>query len=155
MHADSVQKRYQSGYDSIIARYEARTKAEKAQLQLYKTSVRALAKYQQSAGGASLAAPYATMRGEYGSAMNQYAQHLAEYEGAVRDHAEIFAALRKLYKRQDKLALYMEQAEKQRKALEQKTLERQDAFNKKENAQQLKVVDESMKRTRRLARKSV
>ena len=149
--ADSVQARYQRGYDSLLRCFEERSKLEYAQLNVYKRSLRALAKYQQPGVSTQAQQQYAGVRAAFDNDVARYSAHVQEYRQAIREYSGIFTALVRLYKRQDRLANYMERAEENRKKQEERLLTKKAAFNKKENSANQALVEKSMKRAKRLA----
>ena len=148
--ADSMQKRYQRGYDSVLYYHGQRSKLEYARLMIYKSSLRSLAKYQQPGLSADAVKQYNILLEAFRTDMATYARHLKEYKQSVESGDEVFEALVKLYKRQDKITDYMERAEEKRKEQEEETLVKKEAFNKRENKTQQALVEKSMKRTKKL-----
>lgn len=149
--ADSMQRRYLRAYDALLVQYDAQRRLDDAMLTVYKTSLRTLSKWAQAGGPAQAQKQYNTVRSEWTEAIQNAAQHLDAYKHAIRENNVVFNALEQLYKRQDKLAGYMEQAEGRRKQLEGKTLEKKAAFNKRETKQQESALGKSEQRLKKAA----
>ncbi len=149
--ADTMHDRYQRGYDSIQQYYSERSKLEYARMNLYKSSLRALAKYQQPGVSQAAQTRYNALLGHFNSDVASYGTHLQEYKQYVRNNAAILEELAKLYKRQEKITGYMARAEEKRNAQEQRLLEKKASFNKQENKNQQAFVEKSMKRAKKLA----
>jgi LPS sulfotransferase NodH len=146
-----MQKRYQRGYDSLVYYFNERNKMEYARMNLYKTSLRSLAKYAQPGSNSKTVSQYNDVYKAFRNDASTYAAHLDEYRESVETHNGVFGALTRLYERQDKLTEYMKLAEQKRKTQEEQTLAKKEAFNKRENKVQQATVDKSMKRARKLS----
>jgi hypothetical protein len=150
-NADSMLTRYQRNYDSLVTYIDARSKAEMARLNLYKSSLRALAKYRQPGYNGPARAEYTRLRKDFDNDASLYAAHLKEYKQTVAHYGGVFQALAKHYKVENKIADYMAQAEDKRKKQEEGLLTRKASLNKRENKIQQESIERSMKRTKRLA----
>lgn len=146
--ADTLQARYVRGYDSLLQYYDERAKLEYAALSLYKPTLRGLAKCYQNMAARN---KYNAVQKDFGHDASNYANHLAEYRQSISGYSNVFGQLVKLYKRQDQIADYMGRAEEKRKAQEEQTLAKKEAFNKKEIKSQQAFVEKSMKRAKRMA----
>jgi transglutaminase/protease-like cytokinesis protein 3 len=147
---DSVQKYYFAGYDSVTRGYEALRKLQWAQLEQYRKNFKDIEQYKRSNNtNNTLFGRYTAQMQEHDTCMAAYYRTLGSYAGYIQGNKKLFGQLVKLYKRQEKLAGYMEKSEQKRKELEQKNLSEKEAFDKKENEQQ----KEQLKQTGRKAEK--
>ena len=144
---DSMHGRYQQAYDSSIAAYARRQRIDASRLMLIKSSLRELSRY---GSNSETADQYTSLNSDYTAALATRDQHTTEYRGAIKTHVVVLNALAKMYRRQDKLADYMEQAEKKRQELEEKVLVKKADFNKRENDQREAEIEKAEARVKRM-----
>ena len=133
---DTLQKDYFLGYDSINNHYENLRKAQWEQMDLYRKNLKDIERYKRKNNQSSFLGQYASQVKGYNACLNDALKSLADHKGYIVNNQTLCKALVTLYRRQDELAGYMEKSEEKRKQLEEKSLAKKEAFDKKENDKQ-------------------
>ncbi len=135
--ADTVQKYYLIGFDTITNLHERRQKLQIVEMDLYKQNLRSMEQYGKwNSSDTSVFVAYAQTVNDYKECIDFYNKDLAAYAAYVKGNIKLFAYLGKLGKRQVKISEYMDKVEDRRKKLEEKTLAENKSFDMKENERQ-------------------
>lgn len=133
---DSMQQRYFGAYDTVNRSYEALRKTQLQLANLYRKNQKDLERYKRRNSNPALLAQYGDLVAEQQTYLKAGYETLSEHMVYIVNHKSLYKELIKLYRRQDKLADYMERSEAKRKDLEQQNLAKKEAFDKKENTKQ-------------------
>ncbi len=150
--ADTLQKYYLIGFDSITAMHEQRQKMQVAEMELYKKNISSLEQYAKwNSKDTSVFAVYAGFVNGYKECIEFYTKDLEAYAAYVSGNRKLFAYLEKLGKRQVKISEYMVKIEDRRKKLEEKKIADSRAFDIKENARQLSAVKDLLAKLEKIS----
>lgn len=153
-HADSLQQRYFAGYDSILVHYELLRQEHARYLDLYYKNFKDFEQYKKrNKSNLAFLRQYEEQGKAYGPAYEAQQKLLYEYAAYLKGNKGLFKSLVKHYEHQQKLGDYMKRAEEQRQKLEESALAKKEAFDKKENEQQKKVLKEAAEKSERLAKR--
>lgn len=153
-HADTLKKHYFSGYDSVLAHYEKLRQAHQRYLDQYRKNFKDLEQYKsRNATNNAVLAQYDLQYKEYEKAYAAQAEMFSRYGGYIKGNKSLLERLVKHYEHQEKLAGYMERSEEHRQKLEETTLTKKEAFDKKENEYQKKQLEEAATKAERYINK--
>lgn len=143
---DTLMKYYFASFDTISLKFENLQKCYIALLNIYKSNLRSMEQYKKwNDGSTDLKNRYAEAVNEYTTIIDTAMQSGALYASYLKASKAIFLALQKAGKRQITIVEYMEKAEKSRQDLEARTLARKKHTDLKENEQQKKAVQNTIK----------
>jgi hypothetical protein len=144
---DSLQKYFIAGYDTVLNNYDALRKSHFAQLEEYRKAFKELDKYKRrNNSNTAFLSQHNTLVDNYNKSNEAYMQLLSDNKVYIMEHKSLFNNIVDLYKRQEKLAEYMEKSEETRKKLEEKNLAHKEEFDKKENEKQREQIKQTTKR---------
>lgn len=152
--ANALQKKYLGAFDSAVVHYENRRKLQWQQLELYRKNLKDIAQYKRLNGGTARGVADGVQQ-DYAGAHDAHIKGLQTYAAYVKGNKGLFERLVSLYEHQEKLTGYMERSEEKRRELEEKNLEEKQAFDKRENEQQKRQLEQTSKKAERfLTRKA-
>jgi hypothetical protein len=139
--ADTLQKYYLAGYDTITTLHERRQKLQSVEMDLYKQNLRSLEQYAKwNNSDTNVFVTYAAAVADYTGCIDFYNKDLQAYQAYVQGNKKLFAYLGKLGRRQIKISDYMDKVEERRKKLEANTIAENKAFDSRENDRQQMAV---------------
>ncbi|MBL7718419.1 MAG: hypothetical protein JNL72_06265 [Flavipsychrobacter sp.] len=151
---DSMQKYFIAGYDTVLQQYEAARALHWNQLEEYRKSMKEFDKYRRkNMSNTTFLSQYNTIVSDYNKSNEAYMQLINDFALYIQENKSLFPNIINLYKRQEKLAEYMEKSEDTRKKLEEKYLTEKESFDKKENEKQMKSVKESTRKLEKMLMK--
>ncbi len=153
-NADSVQKRYFADYDSILLHYETLRNAYVQYVSLFYKNFKDLEQYKsRNRSNVSFLMQYEQQRKVYALAYEAQQKMLYDYAAYIKGNKGLLESLLKHYEQQQKLGDYMKKSETQRQKLEESALNKKKAFDKKENKEQKKLLEEAGAKSERFAKK--
>ena len=153
--ADTLQKYYLTGYDSVVTLIEERQKTHITQLDIYKKNLRTLEQYHKwNSNDTTFTGQYADWVKLYQDGIATYNSNMVAYNDYVKSNKKLFAGLAKINKKEIKIAEYMNTAEQMRKKLEEKTLVKKQVFDNHENDKQSVAVKDLLKQLDKISSKA-